>query len=59
MLILQKTTVLLTMIERRNYFLLIMVETPWDLQMVMMILMVVTQGVITPIILRPCADPQT
>jgi len=59
MLILQKTTVLLTMIARRNYFLLIMVETPRDLQMVMMILMVVTQGAITLIILRPCTDPWT
>ena len=55
--ILQKTTVLLIMIVRRKYFLLIMVETPWDLQMVMMTPTVVTQGVITLIILKPCADP--
>ena len=52
--ILQKTMVLLTLIARRKYFLLIMVETPQDLQMVMMILMVVTQGAITLIILGPC-----
>jgi len=51
--------VLLTMIVRRTYFLLVMVETLWDLQMVMMTLMVVTQRVITLIILRPHADPQT
>jgi len=40
--ILQKTMVLLTLIARRKYFLL----------------MVVTQGVITLIILGPHADPQ-
>jgi len=55
MLILQKTMVLLTMIARRKYFLLIMMDTLWDLQMVMMTLMVVTQGVTTLIILKPCA----
>ena len=59
MLILQKTTVLLTLIARGKYFLLIIVETPQDLQMVIMIPMVVTQGAITLIILRPHTDPWT
>jgi len=56
---LQKTTVLPTMKVMMAYFLLVMVETLWDLQMVMMTLKVVVQGVITLIILGPHADPQT